>query len=298
MTTHVVDPARVPDAPLAPPGDNGGLHNVFRQRYLLKLLVRKELRARYQGSVLGLLWSYIQPMVRFLAYFLVIGYIFKMTRGMENFAIHIFTGLVLVHYFTETFSSGTRSIVKNKALVNKMSLPREMFPVAAMLVSAYHTVPQLVILISGSLILGWSPEPLDFAAGLLGFSIIAVFGMALALLFSAANVFYKDFQNIVQTFTIFVMWSVPMIYPYDRIAELFEGSWAEQLYLANPIANGVILFQQLFWVPTVGPDAEFPVVMPDHLFTRGLIVLAASMVLLALAQWIFTRLEGKMAERL
>lgn len=298
MTTHVVDPARVPDAPLAPPGDNGGLHNVFRQRYLLKLLVRKELRARYQGSVLGILWSYIQPLVRFLAYFLVIGYVFDMTRGMENFAIHIFTGLVLVHYFTETFSSGTRSIVRNKALVNKMSLPREMFPVASMLVSAAHTLPQLVILISGALILGWGPEPLDFAAGLLGFSIIAVFGMALALLFSAANVFFRDFQNIVQTFTIFVMWSVPMIYPYDRITQLFEGSWVEQAYLANPIANGVILFQQLFWVPTVGPDAEFPVVMPDHLFTRGLIVLAVSLVLLALAQWIFTRLEGKMAERL
>lgn len=296
--THVVDPARVPDAPLVSPGDNGGLHNVFRQRYLLKLLVKKELQARYQGSVLGLLWSYIEPMVRFLAYFLVIGYIFKMTRGMENFAIHVFTGLVLVHYFTETFSSGTRSIVKNAGLVNKMSLPREMFPVAAMLVSAYHTIPQIGILVVGALFLGWSPTPLDFAAGLLGFSIIAVFGMALALLFSAARVFYQDFSNIVQTFTIFVMWSVPMIYPYERIADLFNGSWAEQAYLANPVANGVILFQQLFWVPTIGPDAEFPAVMPDHLFARGLIVLAVCLLLLALAQWIFSRLEGKFAERL
>ena len=296
--THVVDPEWVPDAPLAPPGDKGGLHNVFRQRYLLRLLVRKELQARYQGSVLGLLWSYIQPMVRFLAYFLVIGYIFNLTRGMENFAIHIFTGLVMVHYFTETFSSGTRSIVKNKGLVNKMSMPREMFPVAAMLVSAYHTLPQILILVAGALFIGWGPAPLDFAAGLLGFSIIAVFGMALALVFSAARVFFKDFQNIVETFTVFVMWSVPMIYPYDRIASLFEGSWAEQVYLSNPIANGVILFQQLFWVPTVGPDAEFPAVMPDHLFSRGLIVLAVCLVFLGLAQWIFTRLEGKFAERL
>ncbi|HET6627732.1 MAG TPA: ABC transporter permease [Nocardioidaceae bacterium] len=298
MTAHVVDPGRVPDGPLVAPGDSGGLHNVFRQRYLLRLLVRKELRARYQGSVLGMLWSYVQPMVRFLAYFLVIGYVFGMTRGMTNFPIHIFTGLVMVHYFTETFSSGTRSIVKNKGLVRKMSLPREMFPVAAMLVSAYHTVPQLVILVIGSIVSGWSPGPLDFLAGLLGFSIIAVFGMALALMFSAANVFFRDFQNIVQTFTIFVTWSVPMIYPYDRIANLFAGTWAEQVYLANPIANGVILFQQFFWVPTVPADAEYPAVMPDHIFTRGLIVLAACLVLLAVAQWIFARLEGKFAERL
>ncbi len=298
MTTHVVDPDRVPDSPLVPPGDSGGLHNVFRQRYLLKLLVRKEVRARYQGSVLGFLWSYIQPLVRFLAYFLVIGYVFDLSRGVENFAIHIFTGLVMVHYFTETFSSGTRSIVKNKGLVQKMSLPREMFPVASMLVSAFHTFPQLVILLVGVLLTGWTPEPLDFLAGLLGFAIIAVFGMALALIFSAANVFLRDFQNIVTTFSIFVTWSAPMIYPYDRIVNTFGGTWAEQVYLANPIANGVMLFQQLFWVPTVGPDAEFPAVMPDYLFTRGLIVLAACLLLLGLAQWIFTRLEGKFAERL
>jgi ABC-2 type transport system permease protein len=283
---------------MTPPGDRGGLHNVFRQRYLLKLLVRKELKARYQGSVLGLFWSYVQPAVRFLAYFLVIGYVFNMTRGMTHFAIHIFAGMVMVHYFTETFTAGTRSIVRNRGILQKLSLPREMFPVSSMLVSAYHTFPQMIILLVGVLVTGWSPSWYDLGAGLLGFSIIAVFGMALALLFSAGNVFFRDFQNIVATFSIFVMWSVPMIYSYERIANLFGGSWAEQVYLANPIANGVILFQQLFWVPTVPPDAEHPAVQPDDLISRGLIVFAVCLVVLLVAQWVFTRLEGKFAERL
>ena len=298
MTTFVVDPDRVPDAPLAPPGDSGGLHNVFRERYLLKLLVRKELRARYAASVLGMVWSYVQPAVRFSAYFFVIGYVFGLQRGVENFPMHIFAGMVMVHYFTETFSSGTRSIVRNKRIIQKMSMPREMFPVASMLVSAFHTLPQIVILLGGALIYGWNPSPTDFLAGLLGFAIIATFGMALALTFSAANVFFRDFQNIVQTFSIFVTWSVPMIYPYDRIQNLIGGTFWEQIYLANPVANGVLLFQQLFWVPTVSPDAKLQPVMPDYLFTRGLIVLAVCLVLLGLAQWIFSRLEGKFSERL
>jgi ABC-2 type transport system permease protein len=298
VSTSVADAGRVPDEPLVAPGDQGGLHNVFRQRYLLKLLVRKELKARYQGSVLGLFWSYVQPAVRFLAYYLVIGYIFGLTRGMTNFAIHIFAGMVMVHYFTETFTSGTRSIVRNKGILQKLPLPREMFPVSSMLVSAYHTFPQVIILLVGVLVVGWDPSLYDLAAGLLGFAIIAVFGMALALIFSAANVFFRDFQNIVQTFTIFVTWSAPMIYPYDRIANLFGGTWVEQVYLANPIANAVILFQQLFWVPTVGPDAPYPAVMPDDIMTRGLIVLAVCLAILAFAQLLFTRLEGKFAERL
>ena len=298
MTTFVADPDRVPDAPLVAPGDNGGLHSVFRQRYLLRLLVQKELQARYQGSFLGLFWSYIQPLVRFLAYFLVIGYVFDLQRGVENFPLHIFAGMVMVHYFTETFTAGTRSIVRNSGLIRKLSMPREMFPVASMLVSAYHTLPQIGVLLIGALAYGWSPAPLDFVAGLLGFAIIATFGMALALIFSAANVFFRDFQNVVQTLGIFTTWSAPMIYSYERIENLFQGHWLEQVYLANPIANGVILFQQLFWVPTVPADADLQPVMPDYLLTRGMIVLAVCFVILAFSQWLFTRLESKFAERL
>ena len=64
---------------------------------------------------------------------------------------------MLVHYFTETLNAGTRSIVRNKALVQKMPMPREMFPVASMLVSLYHIGPQLVILIVACLFSGWTP---------------------------------------------------------------------------------------------------------------------------------------------
>jgi ABC-2 type transport system permease protein len=298
VTNAVTGSSGLPEPPLVAPGERGGLHHVFRERYLLKLLVRKELAARYQGSFLGLFWSYVQPGVRFLAYYLVIGFIFQLDRGMTNFPIHIFTGMVITHYFTETFGSGTRSIVKNKKIIQKLPLPRELFPVASMLVSLYHTFPQMVILLAGVLIVGWDPTLYDLAAGLLGFVTIGVFGMALALLFSAANVFFRDFQNVVQTLTIFVTWSVPMIYPYDRIERLMGGTIWEQVYLANPIANCVVLFQQAFWVPTVGPDAPYPAIMPDHLFTRGLIILAVCLVFLAVAQKVFTRLEGKFAERL
>ena len=298
MTSQTLHPDAVPEAPLVAPGDQGGLHNVFRKRYLLKLLVGKELAARYQGSVLGLFWSYVQPAVKFTAYYFVMGYVFQLHRTLPHFELHLFAGMVMVHYFTETFSAGTRSIVANKRIVQKLPLPRELFPVASMLVSAYHTLPQLVILLVGALFVGWDPSMYDLAAGVLGFAIVATFGVSLALMFSAANVYFRDFQNIVATFTIFVTWSVPMIYSYERIQSLFNGGWPEQVYLMNPIANGVLLMQQLFWVPTVGPDSEFPAVMPDYLLSRGLVVLAACVIVLGFAQVFFTRLEGKFAERL
>jgi ABC-2 type transport system permease protein len=216
--------------------------------------------------------------------------------------------MVFVHYFTETFTAGTRSIVRNKAIVKKMAMPREMFPVASMLVSAYHTVPQVIILTAACLIVGWDPDAIGFLAGFLGFAIVAVWSTALALLFSAANVFARDFSNVVQTLTAFVHFSVPMIYPFTLVPERF-GPGLVQIYLANPLAEAVLLMQRCFWTGvTDNPEKTASVInlenpdlgghMPDHLFSRGLIHLGIAVVLLAIAQLVFTRLENKFPERL
>jgi len=294
---HSVDPASVPDAPLAPPSANAGLLDVFRRRYLLRLLVRKEIQGRYSGSFLGLFWSYVQPAVRFAMYFFVIGGILGLHDEVEVFGVHMFAGIVFVHFFTESFNAGTRSIVKNKTLVRKMALPREMFPVASMLVSAFHVVPGLVILTVACVAVGWTPDPVGLLAGLLGFAICAVLGTALALLFSAANVFFRDFANVVNTLTIFVTFSVPMIYPYSMVRERF-GTFADY-YLLNPLAEVVLLVQRCFWVGTTDDPAEtIEHHLPDQLFMIGLAHLAVSVVVLVVAQLVFTRLENKFAERL
>ena len=82
---------------------------------------------------------------------------------------------------------------------------------------AHSYDPVLVILSIACTAVGWQPDAVGFADGLLGFAIIAVFGTALALLFSAANVFFRDFSNVVQTLTNFVRFSVPMIYPFTLV---------------------------------------------------------------------------------
>lgn len=284
--------------PLAPPSSSGGLVDVFRRRYLLQLLVRRELSARYQATVLGLLWSYIQPLFRFAMYYVVIGTILNLHENVEVFGIHMFAAFVFVHYFTEVFSAGTRSVVRNKAVVKKMAMPREMFPVASMLVSAYHTLPSLLILLVACVLNGWSPDGEGVLAGLLGFAIITVLGTALALMFSALNVFFRDFANIVGTLTTFVHFSVPMIYPFAYVEQRF-GDGALVFWLANPLAESVLLLQRCFWVGVTSDPAEtIRTGMPDDLFSRGLIMLGISVLFLFFAQWLFTKLENKFPERL
>jgi len=300
--------AETPAAPRHPrleePGQGGGLRDVFRHRYLLSLLVRKEVRVRYQGTVFGFAWSYVKPLVRFLVYFLVIGLVFGIVRRVPNFAVHIVAGMAMVHYFTETFGSATKSVIKNRALVRKIYLPREMFPVASLLVSAVNIVPGLVILFGAAVLTGWYFEWVMIPAALLGFAIITAFGMAVGLLFSALNVYYRDFSKVVEVLTMLTFWSCPMIYSFDRISDLFFADpdlrWAGELYLANPLAISVMLFQRAFWVPTVANDPtvdQTQVTLAPDLYTRGLIILAVSVLLVFVAQKVFTRLEPSFAEQ-
>ena len=283
---------------LTPPSSNQGLLEVFRRRYLLNLLVRRELAARYEGSFLGFVWSYINPLSQFFIYWFVMGKLMGAHQNIPNYPIHIFSALIVVHFFTETFGAGTRSIVRNKALLTKQAMPREMFPVAAMLVSLVHVGPQLVILVVFAIGSGWAPDAVGVAAMFESLAISMVLGTALALLFSVANVYFRDFGSFVGIATNYVRWGVPMVYSYEMVRNSL-GQFATALYLSDPIATGVLLIQRAFWVGTVNDPADPAVTaMPDHLLLIGLGVLGASVIMLVVAQLVFNKFEKKIPERL
>jgi ABC-2 type transport system permease protein len=289
--------SRVVDAPLAPPWAEQGLLEVFRHRYILSLLVRREIAARYQGSVLGLVWSYVNPLTQFFIYYFVMGILFGRAQQTQAFAIHVFAGLIMVHFFIETMNAGTRSIVRNKSLVQKMAVPREMFPVASMLVSLFHVIPQVIILLIATFLAGWRPDVWGLMYGVLAMLTIMSLGTALALVFSAANVFLRDVSNAVNVLSNFVRFGVPMMYPYSLVAQRFRGHTG--IYLLNPITEAVLDFQRCFWVgATTHPAATITQDMPPHLFLLSLRALLISLVVLAFAQSMFSRLERRIPERL
>lgn len=294
--------------PLLAPGRGGGLLDVARRRYLLRLLVRRELRSRYQGSLLGLGWSYVRPAVNFAVYYFVVGIFLKMSRTIPNFPVFLFSGMVLISFFTETLITTAWSIVGNAALVKKVYLPRELFPAASTLVSGVHMLPAFGVLISGAVWAGWAPSWIAVGSMALAFAIVATLAMAFGLLFAAVNVFFRDFGQVVDIINIVVPWSVPMIYPWTTVQDATHGGWLLQLYLANPLTSAVLLFERAFWWPTNDQALTLPngapalpgghLAFPYHLTVRGLAGLLAAMVLLALAQWVFARLQRRFAQEL
>jgi ABC-2 type transport system permease protein len=281
------------DQELIEPGRGGGLAGVLRRRHLLRLIVRRELRARYQASLLGLGWSYVRPAVHFAVYFFVVGVFLQMSKHVEDFPVFMFSGMVLISFFTETLINATHSVVGNAPLVRKVYLPREVFPVASLLVSCVHLVPGLAILLTAAAMSGWTPSLLALGSAALGFSIVVVFGMALGLMGAALNVFYRDTAKVVDILTVVFTWSVPMIYPWTTVRDTAPG-WVLDVYLANPLADAVLLFERAFWAP----GTEFPFPFPPHLTVDGVVALTGGVILLGLAQLVFVRLQRRFAEEL
>jgi ABC-type polysaccharide/polyol phosphate export permease len=278
---------------LLDPGRGGGLNEVLRRRFLLRLLVRRELRARYKGSFLGLGWSYVRPAVNFAVYFFVVGVFLGMDRHIAHFPIYLFAGMVLINLFTDTLHSATRSVTGNAALVRKVYLPREMFPTASLLVSLVHFVPGFAILLGAALSQGWRPSAGGLGAALLGFAIVVTLAMALGLFSAAINVLLRDLEQAVDVLMIVITWSVPMIYPWTFVRDQAPG-WVLDLYLANPLVAAVSLFQRAFWYPTAGSGFTFP---PD-LYPRAGLALVLAVTLLVLAQFTFARLQRRFAQEL
>ncbi|AXJ11454.1 ABC transporter permease [Arthrobacter sp. PM3] len=282
---------------LIKPGSGHGLLDVYRDRFLLKLLVRKEIKVRYRGSVLGLLWSYVKPLVQFLIYFVALGIFLNLQHGTPNYAIYLFSGIVLVNFFTEALSNATRSIVDNRDLIRKIYLPRELFPVATVWVSAAHFLPQLVVLIGACLLVGWAPTLLQLAAVVLVFLMVAVLGTGLGLLFGAMNVYFRDSENIVDMIVMVVTWASPVLYLWTMVEKVL-GDWF-WIYQLNPMTVAVEVFHWSFWEPTLKPDQLVSDATPPGLLTLWLpVALLITTAVLFLGQLTFRRLAVHFAQEL
>jgi ABC-2 type transport system permease protein len=282
---------------LIKPGSGRGLLDVYANRFLLKLLVRKEIKIRYRGSALGLLWSYMKPLMQFLVYFVALGIFLNLQHGTPNYAIYLFSGIVFINFFTEALGNSTRSIVDNRDLIRKIYLPRELFPVATVWVSAAHFLPQAAVLVGACLIAGWTPSVLQLVAVLVAFVMVSVLATGLGLLFGAANVYFRDSENLVDMMLMIVTWASPVLYVWTMV-ERVMGPWF-WVYQLNPLTVGVEIFHWAFWYPTLDPDQVPLVTLPPDLVTHWLpVAFCISLVILFAGQVVFRKLAIHFAQEL
>ena len=292
--------AHVPRAQFDVPGRSGGLLDVFRWHYLLRLLVRTGVTTRYRNSVLGWTWSYVRPAAQFLVFWVVLGLFLSLERGIPNYAIYLFSGIVVINLFSEAYKNATTSIVGNAPLVRKVYLPRQLFAVSAVIVAFVHFLPQVGLLLVVCLFLGWilHISVVSVLAILAGIAIVMIFALGLGLLFGSVNVRYRDAENIVELLLLLATWASPVLYSWtmvrDALRTLGWPDWILEIYLLNPITQAVELFHFAFWYPVTTTTLPLP---PD-LAINTLWTFLISVVVLIIGQSVFRRLEGRFAQDL
>lgn len=306
MSAGSLAPGRVTAAEKAAgwraPGDDHGWLNPFHERFLLQLLVRKELRVRYRGSVLGMLWSYVKPAVQFVVFYIALGVFLDLNKGMPAYAVYLFSGIVVVNLFGEVFGNCTRSITGNQALVSKIYLPSELFPWSSMMVALIHFLPQLLVLTVGALLAGWIPSPTAVIAFGLGMLILVLLTMGLGMIGAALNAAYRDIENFVDLIAMVATWLSPVMYHIHRVKDALGDGILWWLYELNPLTVVVELFHTAFWrfgPAVVEKSAQDPSLTtsegPFGPWWAGLLIAAA---VFAAGTLVFERAKRRFAQEL
>jgi ABC-2 type transport system permease protein len=299
------DPARqraerLASEPLEPAGPRSGfvggtarsVRDIVAYRELLGLLVRRELKARYKDSTLGFLWSLLHPLAQLLIYYVALGKFLGAERAIPDYAIFVFTGLTGWQLFTEIIGGGTGSIVANGALVKKIYLPREVFPLSVVGSALFNFAIQLGILILATILLGKPPTGVDLLYAPLALLVLLVYATALAFLLSAVNVYLRDIQYLVQIVLMIMFWTAPIVYSWTQVHNVLHDSLAAKVYLGNPLAEATLAFQRCFWV--AGRGDAFPPGTARNL----VITLLVGLLFLWVCQRVFARLQDNFAQEL
>lgn len=272
-------------------GTRSSLLDLWNRRDLLIRLTRREIRARYKDSVLGIAWSLIKPIVSLLIYVLVIGKVMGAERSIPDFAIYVFTGLTAWQLFSDIISASTGSIVGNSGIIKKIHLPREIFPLASTGASLFNFAMQFLILVLATFIITPPLVGFNLLYLPLGLILLVVWATAFGLILAAANVYFRDIQYLVEVVLLVGMWASPIVYSWSMVTSITGGGVAiEEAYLTNPVTLSIMGFQRAMWAS----GANVPTA--PHLGIRTILALAIGIVVLVIAQRVFSVLQRNFAQ--
>lgn len=265
---YVITPASRPGGPLALLGHRG----------LLGSLAIKEIQVRYRQALLGVVWAVLQPAALMLVTTLVFHRMLAVSTGQTPYPLFVFTALVPWTCFHTAVTGAVPSLVTNADLVRKIWFPREALPLAHVAAVLLDFAIGLVLLLILALAYGVAPSWTWFAALPLVL-LLVVTTAAVALLFSAVNVFFRDVKHALPLLLQVVFFATPIVYPLESVPEGWRGVLA-----LNPLTAVVDGMRRTLL------HGELPA--PALTATGSLVAL----LLLALAGFVFRRAEGRFAD--
>lgn len=213
------------------------IQNIFsrRNRILLRELVITDFKLRYQGSVLGYLWSLLKPLMLFTIMYLVFVKFLRFGEGVEHFEVSLLLGIVLWTFFTEATNQGMQAIAARGDLIRKIKFPKYIIVISGTLSALINLILNLLVVLFFVAING---VDIRWSVLLLPFNILELFAFALAVAFALSALFvkYRDIAPIWEVIMQGLFYATPIIYPISLILNT-AGVDVAKLLLLNPVAQ-------------------------------------------------------------
>lgn len=201
---------------------------------LLGEMIRTDFKLRYQGSVLGYLWSLLKPLILFAILYTVFTHFLQIGKGIPNYAVSLLLGIVLWSFFVEATSNALKSIVSRGSLIRKISIPRYLIPISTVFSSLINLLLNLIVvfifvIFTENNALSWETIVIF---PLLLFELL-VFSISIGFFLSALYVKYRDIEHIWEIAKQALFYTVPIIYPLSRI----PSEEIKKMIMLNPLAQ-------------------------------------------------------------
>lgn len=243
------------------------IHNFLAYKNLLKELVRRDVKTKYRRSVLGMLWSVLNPLGMMIIMSIVFSHVFR--SNIENFPVYLMCGQVIFNFYNEASTVAMSSVLGNASLIKKVYVPKYLFPVSKVCSCFVNLVTSFIALV---IVIVATGTKLSWTALLVFIPVIYVFvfSLGMGLMLSALVVTFRDLQHLYGILITAWMYMTPIFYPVDMLPE-----WVANLVRLNPLANFIEMFR----------DVILYNVVPSGILQAKCIV--SCVVALGLGFWIF-----------
>lgn len=250
---------------------------------LLRTMFLREVRARFKGTALGLVWSIAYPLAMMGVYWLVFAVLWKTAINIPHYPLFVFAGLTVWGFFQASVMLGTNALLASADLIKKVWFPRELVVTAVVLAQTISIAVMLVILVPAALIL--EPETArTMAVAVPILAALVCLTLGLGWLFSVANVFFRDVEHLLGVLFLPWFFLTPVLYGLEQLPAAGQHPWLIHLLrYANPVTPYVEGFRAVILQGTV-PGASLLV----YIFVVG-----PAVALLGL--WVVQRYEDRLA---
>lgn len=255
---------------------------LYEYREMIISLVRRDLRGRYKGSVLGFLWTFINPLLQLIVYTIVFSII--MNTSYEQYYLFLFVALVPWMFFSSSVTDGAASILKEKDMVKKIYFPREVLPISTVTSGFVNMILTFIVVFVVVIISGRGLNPLALLCLPVVMIVEYILCLGIALIVSSLTVYLRDLQYILGIFVMALQYLTPVMYGVDMVERSSAGKWLVMMFNLNPMTPIIKIYRQIIYygeVPELG---------------SLLIAVAVGVVFIVVGEILFKRLQKGFAE--